>query len=148
MASPGSRLVRTSPDHPIEFLGRGLVRALPDQPVSPASREQSQIPDAPVPTTCHYDPPYAPKGRNLQSLLESSRIPSSEATSEERQPWFEIRGDILPDHIVEGTRNRKRKEAYAALVQQPHTNSAIYAAFMTGMKRIHRDELPPPPNHW
>jgi hypothetical protein len=49
---------------------------------------------------------------------------------------------------VEGTRNHKRKEAYAALVQQPYTNSTIYAAFMTGTKHIYRDELPPPPNHW
>src|SRR5258708_36893885 len=81
-------------------------------------------------------------------MLESSRIPPSEETSEERQPRFEIRGDILPDHIVDGTRNRKRKEAYATLLQQPQTNGAIYAAFMTGTKHIHRDELPPPPKHW
>ena len=67
IASPGSRLVRTLPEHPMEFPRRGLVRASPDQPVSPAStsREQSQIPDAPVPSTRHYDPPYAPEGRNL-----------------------------------------------------------------------------------
>jgi hypothetical protein len=67
MASLGSGLVRTLPDHLMEFLGRGLVRASPDQLVSPASasREQSQILDVLVLTTCYYDPPYAPEGRNL-----------------------------------------------------------------------------------
>jgi hypothetical protein len=86
---------------------------------SPASQEQSQIPDAPIPTTRHYDPRHAPKGQTLQATLESSRSSPSEATIEERRPQFEIWGDILPDHIVDGLQNRKRKEAYAALLQQP-----------------------------
>jgi hypothetical protein len=69
-------------------------------------------------------------------------------TTAPERPRFEIRSDILPDHIVDGTRSRKRKEAYATLLQQPHLNEAIYAAFMTGTKRTHRDDLPPPPKNW
>ena len=112
----------------------------------------NQILDAPGPTIQHYEPRQASKGQNLQESLEMSYIqPSNTApnmTAALEQPQFKIRSDILPDHIVDGTRSRKRKEAYATLLQQPYLNEAIYAAFMTGTKHTYQDDLPPPPKNW
>jgi Pol polyprotein len=40
-------------------------------------------------------------------------------TTVERQPRFEIRGDVSTDNIIEGTRVRRRREAYITELGQP-----------------------------
>ena len=134
--------------------GSSMQLITPEMTPEPTSRSNDHdlVHAPPVPATRYYEPRHAPEGRNLRDALELSRAqPSNEAPNETtalERPRLEIRSDILPDHIVNGPRSRKRKEAYATLLQQPHLNEAIYAAFMTGTRRIHRDELPPPPKNW
>jgi hypothetical protein len=48
-----------------------------------------------------------------------------------RQPRFEIRGDVGTENIVEGTRVRRRREAYLTELGQPDKYVGYWLAFTT-----------------
>jgi hypothetical protein len=82
--------------------------------------------------------------------LQAEEMP---VTTVERQPRFEIRGDVSTDNIIEGTRVRRRREAYITELGQPDEyigyRSAFTAAIQLGkQQRFHRNDLPPPPENW
>jgi len=82
--------------------------------------------------------------------LQAEEMP---VTTVERQPRFEIRGDVSTDNIIEGTRVRRRREAYITQLGQPDEyigyRSTFTAAIQLGkQQRFHRNDLPPPPENW
>lgn len=91
-----------------------------------------------------------PSSSSINQRLRFELVPEEDA-----RPRQEIIGDVGDVNIVEGRRTRKlstRRAAYLTDIKQSDTLPALYGAFATGIrhnqKRLHRDELPPPPRSW
>ena len=56
----------------------------------------------------------------------------------------EISGELSEDHII--SERTRRRQAYLTLLQEPPEKLHAYlSAFVIGLKRLHRDQLPLPP---
>ena len=104
-------------------------------------------------------------GQQLQTELESTPEPhlsseNSESTTMDlnRAPR-DIVGDITEDNIIQNKRNRKKKVdsqfvSYFAYDEDHEDSEITLAAFSAGLSapkpeiRMHRDDLPPPPDGW
>jgi hypothetical protein len=76
-----------------------------------------------------------------------------EHTSRRTRASKEIVGDVGdPRNIASGPRRpRQRREAYLAELATPENFPGFFSAFSAGIvhsRRIHRDDLPPPPKNW
>ena len=58
----------------------------------------------------------------------------------------EISSELSEDHII--SERTRRRQAYLTTLQEPKKLHAYSSAFATGLKRLHRDQLPPPPRSW
>ena len=74
--------------------------------------------------------------------------------TDEAEPKKKIDGDVGEQNVVKGKRLKGRLKAYAgflAEVTRDQTLPAQRAAFNVGLtfhKKLHRDQLPPPPRNW
>ena len=59
----------------------------------------------------------------------------------------EISSDFSEENII-ANRTRHRRQAYLTVLQQPEQLHAYFSAFAIGLRRLHRDQLPPPPRSW
>ena len=59
----------------------------------------------------------------------------------------EISSDFSEENII-ANRTRHRQQAYLTVLQQPEQLYAYFSAFAIGLRRLHRDQLPPPPRSW
>jgi hypothetical protein len=59
----------------------------------------------------------------------------------------EVSGDFSEENIIE-SRTRRKRQAYMTALQEPERLDAYLSAFASGLRRPHRDQLPPPPRSW
>ena len=86
---------------------------------------------------------------------EPPEAPSSSLSRNPRPaPSQEVIGDIDPSNIIEGPRTRKpaRRDAYLSDLATPESFPGYRAAFHAGVnfenQKLHRDQLPKPPQNW
>jgi hypothetical protein len=85
--------------------------------------------------------------------LQAGEMPVTTVETATRHPRFEIRGDVSTENIAEGTRVRRRREAYLAELGQPDGYTGYRLAFTAAVQlgqqqRFHRNDLPPSPENW
>ena len=84
----------------------------------------------------------------------SSQLPPAEledpSEDEDPRPGYknnEVSSDISEDLILTN-RRRRRQRVYLSALQEPEKLPAYSAAFASGLKRPHRNQLPPEPRSW
>lgn len=123
---------------------------------NPAQKTQNALPtpeETPEPTPTTYNQNLVPS----QPTPENTPVPTRPSPIEVSAPP-EIRprrADLHESNIVEGARTRKpsrRYEAYLTDLAHPEQLPALHSAFAlgteVGQRRIHQDDLPPPPRSW
>ena len=74
--------------------------------------------------------------------------------AEEAKPKKKIDGDVGEQNVITGKRIKKQSKAYAGFLADITKNQnfpAQRAAFHIGLtfhKKLHRNQLPPPPKNW
>jgi hypothetical protein len=89
-----------------------------------------------------------PDGSTNDSLRSPSTGPYSAPRRNNLAPRAqEISSDFSEDNII-AERTRHRRQAYMTALQEPEKLDAYLSAFTIGLRRVHREQLPPPPRSW
>ena len=128
--------------------------------------EMDEFFDTPEPQSTNNHQPMTPEATPDREAIDTTptvedgipsqarEMPVTTVETATRQPTrFEIRGDISTENIVEGTRVRRRREAYLAELGQPDDYIGYRLAFTAAIQlgrqqKFHRNNLPPPPENW
>jgi hypothetical protein len=116
------------------------------------SSKDDSTPGLPTPDeTPEPDSPEPPPPSSNTSAMKPHyvMVPTDEA-----EPKKKIDGDVGEQNVVTGKRTKGRSKAYAGFladVTRDESLPAQTAAFNVGLtfhKKLHRDQLPPPPRNW
>jgi hypothetical protein len=128
-----------------------------DDVISPQTSKDDFLPSLPTPDETP-EPQLIPtnQGSSSSSALSTRRRPHYVYEPvEEASPKDKDGAAVKEDNIIKGKRSRKppaeRYEAYLTHLKEVDSFKALQAAFHSGLKhhrKIHRDELPPPPKNW
>ena len=133
-----------------------------DEPIEPLDSQGSQdkssdnSPDHRLPTPAETRSSISTPDRQLTPSTDAAEPSGSIGGQRELTPITdrntapraqEISSDFSEENII-AERTRHRRQAYLTVPQEPEQLHAYFSAFAIGLRRLHRDQLPPPPRSW
>lgn len=125
-----------------------------DDVTSPETSRDDFLPALPTPDKTPEPQSIPTKGSSSSSAPSTRRRPHYEYVLVEDDLQDKDRAAVNEDNIIKGKRLKrlpKRYTTYLTHLKEVDSFKALRAAFHAGLKyhrKIHHDELPPPPKNW